>query len=624
MTEMHKNRKTHTKPKDKHKPQESPSAYLLFSNEVRPSVRAKHGDKSSIEVAKAINKQWNAMTQKQKQPYHKHAALMREESAREFAKYKMNEWKYTQTKYHQRKSSTKCTKTPQRTNSNSNHNDAYDSDSSLSSDLSDPIFQLGNGFEGVESKTNSTPKRKPNAMTIAEAILNTSQQNDRPHVQPAIAIDLTHSTDEDESEEKEDTLRCKMCLEPFDDMNSLEQHEKLLHIKQCTQCELKFRTMTCLDEHMYSKHDVYATDAMEHNDDRMRVDQYGTFKMNDSIAKQRFIYNNSRYRQTQRIRQQMAAITDRIVVDKDHALLQRKNQERVRVHTDTYSKKKRNNAGNSINWTTDDTTRFYLCLRYTGMNWTFLEVLYNGAISNADCAKLETDTLEDDGQEMKKEKNRVYRDAKALHQKYRREENNNNNVITKIVKCARFTKAISDKVAELVKQNDFKLKDEEYYADSDEELLVENKEGKKGNENTFDPLIECVDEIEEDTRQREEIKRVERERLDAWRTKKEMDGQERMMEFRQEYEEYQRSKEQGMIHNDTMNTNEEEIQPKEGDDESIVGDSFDPFATLLDDCDDPVNRNGSSELNCIQKGNYDDHYQSDDILNFDIDADPFD
>eukprot|EP01083_Nonionella_stella_P030861 84578_1 len=689
-------RKTSSKPKDKHKPKRSASSYLLFSNEVRPSHRAKHADKPITEIAKLIGKQWKTMSEQQKQPYKQQAVLLRQEYEQRLTEYKqsthykqyqtqLREWQQTQPTKSKHKPLKKSKKQPTKSTKSPNkkrkkrkkrvhHN--HESDSSLSSNLSeiDPIFasdssELSEEFDGIDlvqhlcgSKKKST---QINAMSIVEAVLNKSIGREMPSTIASRTQQVDNDDDEDNddaSEEKgEDTFFCRMCVEPFDDLNALQEHEKQLHIKQCTQCELRFRTATCLEKHMYEKHDVYATDAMEHNDDRMRVDQYGNFKMNQSISTQRFIYNNSRYRQGQRMRQQMAAITDRVVIDKDDAL-KRKKRERITVQS--YLKKKRHNMGRSMKWTNKDTRRFYQCLKYSGLNFMFMEVLYNRAISNEEYAQIEqaiddkTKTETDEKKEKKKKK-WVYRDAKALKQKYYREEKHNKDTITRITKSAKFTKEISNKIDELVKKNEFHWKDEEYYEDSDVEMeKLYKKEEKKGDdEDMFDPLAAFEDEIEEDRREKKEMKRIKDERLEAWRRKEETIAQEKLMQFKQEYEEYKRIKEKGMSVEDheammkktekeecdanTNGMNEEIMQEEEGEnDDNNVGESFDPFATLSDhDSDDDVNAYDSDEsdpndskrkegqreskMNDIQDDDYDDYYQSDGMHDFDIDADPF-
>eukprot|EP01083_Nonionella_stella_P030862 84581_1 len=668
-------RKTSSKPKDKHKPKRSASSYLLFSNEVRPSHRAKHADKPITEIAKLIGKQWKTMSEQQKQPYKQQAVLLRQEYEQRLTEYKqsthykqyqtqLREWQQTQPTKSKHKPLKKSKKQPTKSTKSPNkkrkkrkkrvhHN--HESDSSLSSNLSeiDPIFasdssELSEEFDGIDlvqhlcgSKKKST---QINAMSIVEAVLNKSIGREMPSTIASRTQQVDNDDDEDNddaSEEKgEDTFFCRMCVEPFDDLNALQEHEKQLHIKQCTQCELRFRTATCLEKHMYEKHDVYATDAMEHNDDRMRVDQYGNFKMNQSISTQRFIYNNSRYRQGQRMRQQMAAITDRVVIDKDDAL-KRKKRERITVQS--YLKKKRHNMGRSMKWTNKDTRRFYQCLKYSGLNFMFMEVLYNRAISNEEYAQIEQAAIDDktktetDEKKEKKKKKWVYRDAKALKQKYYREEKHNKDTITRITKSAKFTKEISNKIDELVKKNEFHWKDEEYYEDSDVEMdkLYKKKE-KKGDEEpeegAFDPLIAFEDEIEEDRREKQEIKRLKEERLKAWRRKQKKIEQDKLMQFKRGYEKYKQIKNKGMSVQDyqAMAKKIENTTNTNTNNQNNDHESFDPFATLSDNdnshsASDDVNGYHSDESNgrlkCRMYKEY--NIQEDGCDDFDIDADPF-
>lgn len=75
MLEQHERPPTpEKKKKDPNAPKRNLSSYMLYSQAVRPSVVAKNPELKAVEVAKIIGDQWNALTDKEKQPYVKQAA----------------------------------------------------------------------------------------------------------------------------------------------------------------------------------------------------------------------------------------------------------------------------------------------------------------------------------------------------------------------------------------------------------------------------------------------------------------------------------------------------------------------------------------------------------------------
>ena len=60
-------RKRKTKPKDPNAPKRPPSSYLLFQNEVRQELKAKHPNMSNNELLAKISKTWNDMPKEHKE-----------------------------------------------------------------------------------------------------------------------------------------------------------------------------------------------------------------------------------------------------------------------------------------------------------------------------------------------------------------------------------------------------------------------------------------------------------------------------------------------------------------------------------------------------------------------------
>merc|ERR1712154_55847 len=118
------------------------------------------------------------------------------------------------------------------------------------------------------------------------------------------------------------------------------------------------------------------------------------------------------------------------------------------------------------------------------------------------------------GGEDKKKKKKAwrYRDARALKKKYYVEQRNNTARITEIVRNVKFCTEISEKVEGLAKEKKFRLKDEDYFKDSDDELAQAEEEHRtkanaEENEEVFDPLSAFKDEIEADFEDRRAVKR---------------------------------------------------------------------------------------------------------------------
>merc|ERR1712154_296564 len=113
----------------------------------------------------------------------------------------------------------------------------------------------------------------------------------------------------------------------------------------------------------------------------------------------------------------------------------------------------------------------------------------------SDC-NLDGDTLSNNGDEKKKSKIwRHYRDAKSLKEKYKRELRRNGDRIAAIIDNCKFTVDTFTKLRDIAKSNEFKLKDEDYFKDSDDELEQQKQEilecpKEDEEENEFNPLRE--------------------------------------------------------------------------------------------------------------------------------------
>ncbi|KAI8086899.1 high mobility group box domain-containing protein [Gilbertella persicaria] len=83
----------HTEPKkkkekDPNAPKRNLSSYMLYSQEVRPSIVAKHPDLKAVDIAKLIGEMWNGLSDKEKQPYVKSAEKEKARFDKENEKYK--------------------------------------------------------------------------------------------------------------------------------------------------------------------------------------------------------------------------------------------------------------------------------------------------------------------------------------------------------------------------------------------------------------------------------------------------------------------------------------------------------------------------------------------------------
>merc|ERR1712228_917879 len=95
--------------------------------------------------------------------------------------------------------------------------------------------------------------------------------------------------------------------------------------------------------------------------------------------------------------------------------------------------------------------------------------------------------------------------------------------------------------------NEFKLKDEEYFEDTDNEQIAivdekKNKNEDKEDENVFNPLSAYKDEIEEDKVHQSDKKKEEMEKLEAWRKQKKNERKMAYMVFKKEEDDYKKYK----------------------------------------------------------------------------------
>jgi len=456
--------------------------------------------------------------------------------------------------------------------------------------------------------------------------------------------------------------------ERFNELDELTNHEKKLHPKQCRNCSLKFRTETELEDHIYAQHDVFNQDEdKKHDLHKLRVDSQGQFKLPQNIATQRFAHNHSKWRQKQRMLQQMTRIKKRVIVNKQNK--KRVNKNKQRVNTQSFLDLKRSNIGNTMSWKKEETERFYKILKYTGLNFVFMEVLYNKAIpkkeggQNEDAMAIlsDSDSAIDDKTDSKKKKKKKkekkakqwrYRDAKSLKKKYQKETVKNSQRITDIARNAKFAKQISDKIGELAKKNNFKLKDEQYFEHSDIEQNVEDKT----NENEFNPFSAFKDEIEKDRKYQKNMKMKNDEKLEIFRKKRQREMALQSIKFKAEQKEYQLLKEEslrshggaengdnGHIVNQQREQNERNRNNVMVDNEHINNDNlskeqvvenendllFNPFDIMVESDDEYVDdqtlndrRNNTQSFESEDEIDFDNE-DVEDIDNFDFDRDPF-
>merc|ERR1719456_444880 len=76
------------KPKDKNKPKRAMSAYMFFSNDMRPKVQAELGTTDFGPVAKKISDMWQNLDASQKAKYEAKNEKAKDKYAKQLAKYK--------------------------------------------------------------------------------------------------------------------------------------------------------------------------------------------------------------------------------------------------------------------------------------------------------------------------------------------------------------------------------------------------------------------------------------------------------------------------------------------------------------------------------------------------------
>lgn len=76
--------------KDPNAPKRNLSSYMLYSQAVRPDTVSKHPDLKAVDIAKLIGEKWNALTDKEKQPYVKQAEKEKVRFDKETATYKQS------------------------------------------------------------------------------------------------------------------------------------------------------------------------------------------------------------------------------------------------------------------------------------------------------------------------------------------------------------------------------------------------------------------------------------------------------------------------------------------------------------------------------------------------------
>merc|ERR1711939_389480 len=75
------------KPKDKNAPKRPSTAFFIFANEIRDSVRSDNPDASIGEIGKILGQQWNALNDSQKQKYQAQNEKAKVSYAQALAKY---------------------------------------------------------------------------------------------------------------------------------------------------------------------------------------------------------------------------------------------------------------------------------------------------------------------------------------------------------------------------------------------------------------------------------------------------------------------------------------------------------------------------------------------------------
>eukprot|EP01084_Bolivina_argentea_P225047 380402_1 len=79
------------KPKDPHKPKMSQSAYFLFNNDIRASIRKKYPEKKPTERAKFVAAKWKEMSDIKKKPYNDKSAILKAEYRDKMEEYKQSQ-----------------------------------------------------------------------------------------------------------------------------------------------------------------------------------------------------------------------------------------------------------------------------------------------------------------------------------------------------------------------------------------------------------------------------------------------------------------------------------------------------------------------------------------------------
>ena len=190
-------------------------------------------------------------------------------------------------------------------------------------------------------------------------------------------------------------LKCCWCETPFDDLQSLEKHQKRLHTKKCKECSLSFRTKSELEDHVLSAHDPYAQ-GIDTQTQKVRFTDDGTFQLSGDHSKSRWFHSKSRQQQKARFKYQMRQTTKTVEVtfqgESGSAIKRRKGPA---INCQSFLKRKRSNLGRNKVWSPKETKRFYKFLKFSGLNFVFLEALYNRTETKKDIKK---DVKKEEGQ----------------------------------------------------------------------------------------------------------------------------------------------------------------------------------------------------------------------------------
>lgn len=135
-----------------------------------------------------------------------------------------------------------------------------------------------------------------------------------------------------------------------------------------------------------------------------------------------------------------------------------------------------------------------------------------------------------------------------MKDKYKRELRTNGDRIASVLENVRFHPDICKMLAQVAKSNEFQLKDEEYFEDSDDALENEKQklfeEPKPEDDAVFNPHGDFKLDHLEDIDSRIAIKEEENEKLKQWRRDKERQDSEALQQFKAEQREYQQIKKQ--------------------------------------------------------------------------------